>query len=67
MTGRVWKGSAFGGWKSRDCVPKLVDDYYVEKKLKIDEFITHNFKLEEVGEAIKEMHGGACIRAIINF
>jgi len=66
VTGRVWKGSAFGGWKSRDCVPKLVDDY-VAKKVKIDEFVTHNFSLEEVGDAIKAMHEGNCIRAIINF
>ena len=66
VTGRVWKGSAFGGWKSRDSVPKLVDDY-VAKKVKIDEFVTHNFPLEKVGDAIHAMHGGTCIRAIISF
>jgi len=66
VTGRVWKGSAFGGWKSRDSVPKLVDDY-VNKKVKIDEFVTHNFPLEKVGDAIHAMHEGNCIRAIISF
>jgi len=66
VTGRVWKGSAFGGWKSRDSVPKLVDDY-LAKKVKIDEFVTHDFKLEKVKEAIEAMHDGTCIRAIIHF
>jgi len=66
VTGRVWKGSAFGGWRSRDSVPKLVEAY-MEKKMKIDEFITHNFKLEEVGDAIEAMHGGTCIRAICHY
>jgi len=66
VTGRVWKGSAFGGWKSRESVPKLVDAY-MEKKMKIDEFITHNFKLEEVADAIEAMHSGNCIRSIIHY
>jgi len=65
VTGRVWQGSAFGGWKSRDSVPKLVDDY-MKKKLKIDEFVTHNFQLEKVHEAFEAMHSGTCIRAIIH-
>jgi len=66
VTGRVWKGSAFGGWKSRDSVPKLVEDY-MSKKMKIDEFVTHNFPLEKVADAIQAMHAGNCIRAIIHF
>jgi len=66
VTGRVWKGSAFGGWKSRDSVPKLVDDY-MDKKLKIDEFVTHNFTLDGVSEAFKAMREGQCIRSILDF
>jgi len=66
VTGRVWKGSAFGGWKSRDSVPQLVEDY-MSKKMKIDEFVTHNFPLEKVADAIHAMHSGNCIRAIIHF
>ena len=45
------------GWKSRDSVPKLVDDY-MAKKLKVDEFITHNFKLEQVNDAFAAMKEG---------
>lgn len=65
VTGRVWKGTAFGGFKSRDSVPKLVDDY-MGGKLKVDEFITHHFKLDEVNEAFKVMHEGKSIRAIVH-
>ena len=66
VTGRVWKGSAFGGWKSRDSVPKLADDY-MDKKLKLDEFVTHHFTLDQINEAFDAMHHGDCIRAIIHF
>jgi len=65
VTGRVWKGSAFGGWKSRDSVPIMVEDY-LSKKMKLDEFVTHNFPLNKVGDAIGAMHEGNCIRAIIS-
>lgn len=65
VTGRVWKGSAFGGWKSRDCVPVLVEKY-MKKELKIDEFVTHNFTLEKISEAFEAMHSGKCLRAIID-
>merc|ERR1712042_266257 len=66
VTGRVWKGSAFGGWKSRDSVPKLVDSY-MDKKLKIDEFVTHNFTLDQINDSFKAMHDGHCIRSIVDF
>lgn len=66
VTGRTWQGSAFGGWKSRDSVPKMVDDY-MSKKMKLDEFVTHHFKLDQVNEAFDAMHAGDCIRAIIHF
>lgn len=66
VTGRVWRGSAFGGWKSRDSVPKLVDDY-MHKKVKVDEFITHNVPLDKINEAFQLMHEGKSIRAIVHF
>ncbi|XP_066913177.1 alcohol dehydrogenase class-3 chain L-like [Clytia hemisphaerica] len=65
VTGRVWKGSAFGGYKSRDSVPKLVQDY-MNGDMKIDEFITHHFPLKEVNDAFHAMHEGKAIRAIVN-
>lgn len=66
VTGRVWKGSAFGGWKSRDSVPKLVDRY-MKKELKVDEFVTHNFTLDKINDAFTAMHDGHCIRSIVDF
>jgi len=65
VTGRVWKGSAFGGYKSRDSVPKLVDEY-MDNKLKVDEFITHNFTLDQINEAFDVMHAGKSIRGIVH-
>ncbi|RZB39774.1 formaldehyde dehydrogenase [Asbolus verrucosus] len=59
VTGRVWKGTAFGGWKSRDSVPKLVDEYCKDDQvLCLDKFITHNLKLNEINEAFHLMHKG---------
>jgi len=66
VTGRVWKGTAFGGWKSRDSVPMLVQSY-MSGKIKLDEFVTHNYTLNEVNDALEALHGGECIRAIISF
>eukprot|EP00128_Syssomonas_multiformis_P017193 Colp12_sorted_trinity150504_noHs@1288 len=66
VTGRVWKGSAFGGWKSRDNVPQLVEKY-MEKKLKVDEFITHNVPFEKVNDAFEYLHHGESIRTIVHF
>merc|ERR1712189_55221 len=65
VTGRVWNGSAFGGYKSRDSVPQLVEDY-LAGHLKVDEFITHNFPLEDINDAFEKMHKGESIRSIIN-
>jgi len=65
VTGRVWKGSAFGGWKSRESVPKLVDEY-LAGKLKVDEFITHHYKLDGINDAFHVMHEGKSIRSIVN-
>jgi len=66
VTGRVWKGSAFGGWKSRDSVPMLVQSY-MSGKIKLDEFITHKYSLNEVNDSLDALHSGECIRAIIGF
>jgi len=65
VTGRTWTGSAFGGWKSRDSVPKLVDKY-LEKKVKVDEFVSHRLPLEKINEAFDLMHDGKSIRTIID-
>lgn len=65
VTGRTWKGTAFGGWKSVDSVPMLVDRY-MKKELMVDEFVSHNMPLEKVNEAFDLMHAGKSIRAIVN-
>jgi len=66
VTGRVWKGTAFGGWKSRTEVPKLVQSV-MRKELDIDPFVTHTFKgLEKVNEAIDALHSGDCLRAVVH-
>lgn len=57
VTGRVWTGTAFGGWKSKDSVPKLVNEY-MSKKLLLDEFITHNLPFEKINEAFDILHSG---------
>lgn len=57
VTGRVWKGSAFGGWKSRDDVPKLVEGYMSGKVL-VDEFVTGEISLAEINQAFDWMHAG---------
>lgn len=66
VTGRVWKGTAFGGWKSKESVPKLVDEY-MSKKLLLDEFITHNFPFEKINETFDLMHSGQCLRAVLKY
>jgi S-(hydroxymethyl)glutathione dehydrogenase/alcohol dehydrogenase len=58
VTGRVWRGSAFGGVKGRTEMGGLVQSY-LDGKLKIDEFITHTFNLEKINDALDAMHSGA--------
>lgn len=65
VTGRVWKGSAFGGWKSRDSIPKLVDEY-MNKQMMVDEFVSHNLSLDDVNKAFDLMHKGESIRAVLS-
>lgn len=57
VTGRVWKGTAFGGWKSKDSVPILVDDY-LNKKLMLDEFVTHEMAFDKINEGFELLHSG---------
>tara|TARA_B100001105_G_scaffold238656_1_gene216002 strand:- start:1672 stop:2784 length:1113 start_codon:yes stop_codon:yes gene_type:complete len=66
VTGRVWKGTAFGGAKGRTDVPKIVD-WYMDKKINIDDLITHEFNLEDINKAFDLMHEGKSIRSVINF
>ncbi|XP_067099562.1 alcohol dehydrogenase 1-like [Osmerus mordax] len=65
IAGRTWKGSLFGGFKSKDGVPQMVNAY-MEKQLKLDEFITHNMTLAEVNNAIEMMKTGECIRTVLS-
>mmetsp|Transcript_23063 Transcript_23063/g.36737 ORF Transcript_23063/g.36737 Transcript_23063/m.36737 type:complete len:261 (+) Transcript_23063:635-1417(+) len=64
VVGKQWLGSAFGGWKSRRDVPKLVDQCMSGER-KVDEYITHNLNLNDINEAFKLMHEGKSLRAVI--
>ena len=64
VTGRVWKGSAFGGAKGRTDVPKIVD-WYMEGKINIDDLITHTMPLDKINDAFDLMHAGESIRAVV--
>jgi S-(hydroxymethyl)glutathione dehydrogenase/alcohol dehydrogenase len=66
VTGRVWKGTAFGGARGRTDVPKIVD-WYMEKKIAIDDLITHTLPLERINDAIELMHTGESIRTVVTF
>src|SRR5471030_2012411 len=64
VTGRVWKGSAFGGARGRTAVPKIVD-WYMEGKLNIDDLITHRLPLERINEGFDLMKSGESIRSVV--
>ncbi|MCK5920906.1 MAG: S-(hydroxymethyl)glutathione dehydrogenase/class III alcohol dehydrogenase [Methylococcales bacterium] len=66
VTGRVWRGSAFGGAKGRTDVPKIVD-WYMEGKIIIDDLITHKLALEDINQAWDLMHSGESIRTVVEF
>ena len=66
VTGRVWKGSAFGGARGRTDVPKIVD-WYMEGKIDIDSLVTHVLPLERINEAFDLMHSGESIRTVVTF
>ena len=66
VTGRVWRGTAFGGAKGRTDVPKIVD-WYMEGKINIDDLITHQMPLDDINKAFDLMHSGESIRSVVNF
>src|SRR3984885_5740907 len=66
VTGRVWKGTAFGGAKGRRDVPKIVD-WYMDGKINIDDLITHKLKLTDINEGFDLMHAGESIRSVVVF
>jgi S-(hydroxymethyl)glutathione dehydrogenase/alcohol dehydrogenase len=66
VTGRVWRGTAFGGARGRTDVPKIVD-WYMNGKIEIDSLITHKLPLERINEAFDLMHAGQSIRTVVEF
>ena len=66
VTGRVWRGSAFGGARGRTDVPKIVD-MYMEGRVNIDDLITHKLKLEDINKGFDLMHAGESIRSVVEF
>ncbi len=66
VTGRVWRGTAFGGAKGRTDVPKIVD-WYMDGKINIDDLITHKMPLNEINNAFDLMHAGKSIRSVVEF
>mmetsp|Transcript_53959 Transcript_53959/g.128544 ORF Transcript_53959/g.128544 Transcript_53959/m.128544 type:complete len:683 (-) Transcript_53959:95-2143(-) len=66
VTGRSWKGTAFGGWKSKPQVPILVD-LVMAGDLKINDYITHTMPFKEINEAFELLHKGECLRCVLSF
>lgn len=62
--GRVWRGTAFGGFKSREDVPKLVKDY-MNGKFRVDEYVTHTMKLTDINRCFELLHAGECLRCVM--
>ncbi len=66
VTGRVWRGTAFGGAKGRTDVPRIVD-WYMDGKINIDDLITHTMPLDEINKAFDLMHAGKSIRSVVAY
>ena len=66
VTGRVWKGTAFGGARGRTDVPKIVD-WYMDGKINIDDLVTHVMPLDKINDAFDLMHKGESIRSVVTF
>lgn len=66
VTGRTWKGTAFGGARGRTDVPKIVD-WYMDGKINIDDLITHTMPLENINHGFELMHSGESIRSVVIF
>ena len=66
VTGRVWRGSAFGGVKGRSQLPGLVQRY-LDGEFQLNDFITHTMGLEQINDAFELLHAGKSIRSVIHF
>jgi len=66
VTGRVWRGTAFGGVRGRTEVPKIVD-WYMDGKINIDDLITHTMPLDRINDAFDLMHEGKSVRSVVTF
>jgi S-(hydroxymethyl)glutathione dehydrogenase/alcohol dehydrogenase len=66
VTGRVWKGTAFGGARGRTDVPRIID-WYMDKRIEIDSMITHKLSLDRINDAFELMHAGTSIRAVVEY
>ena len=66
MTGRVWKGSAFGGVKGRTQLPNMVEDA-MNGNIELEPFVTHTMTLEKINDAFDLMHEGKSIRTVIHY
>ena len=66
VTGRVWRGSAFGGARGRTDVPKIVD-WYMDGKINIDDLITHTMPLKDINKGFDLMRSGESIRSVVVF
>ena len=66
VTGRTWKGTAFGGARGRTDVPKIVD-WYMDGKIEIDSMITHALKFEDINKGFDLLHKGQSIRSVVTF
>ena len=66
VTGRSWRGTAFGGARGRTDVPKIVD-WYMDGKINIDDLITHTMPLEKINDAFDLMHAGKSIRSVVHY
>src|SRR6056297_2965305 len=64
VTGRVWRGTAFGGARGRTDVPQIVD-WYMDGKIEIDPMITHSLKWDEINKGFDMMHAGESIRSVV--
>jgi S-(hydroxymethyl)glutathione dehydrogenase/alcohol dehydrogenase len=66
VTGRVWKGTAFGGARGRTDVPKIVD-WYMDGRINIDDLITHVMPLADINKTFELMHSGESIRSVVTY
>ena len=66
VTGRTWKGTAFGGARGRTDVPKIVD-WYMDGKINLDDLITHTMPLDDINKAFDLMHAGESIRSVVTY